>query len=113
MQRDIDRAAVISEAVRRMIDYFRPEQIYLFGSAARGDDRPSSDLDFLVVLHDNAPKEQLLGGVYHVLAGLGIAVDVVPFRRSDFEERKDWLMSLPAIALREGRLLYDARSKAA
>ena len=88
-QTTIQRQQVLEEAVRRLIDYFHPELIYLFGSAARGDARPSSDLDFLVVLSDSAPKEHLFGGVYQALGGLGIAVDVVPFRRSAFEERKN------------------------
>jgi hypothetical protein len=35
-------------------------------------------------------------------------VDIVPFRHSTFEKRAGWLMSLPAIALREGRLVYAA-----
>jgi uncharacterized protein len=108
-----DRQAVIREAIRRMVEYFRPERIYLFGSVARGDDRPSSDLDFLVVLPDDAPKEHLFGGIYPYLAGLGIAVDVVALRRSVFEARKGWLMSLPAVVLREGRLVYHAEPEAA
>ena len=40
-------------------------------------------------------------------------MDVIAFRRKDFEARRDWLMSLPAIALREGKVLYDAQAKAA
>jgi predicted nucleotidyltransferase len=108
-----DRHVVIEEAIRRMVAYFHPEEIYLFGSAARGDDRPWSDVDFLVVLPENAPKEHLFGGIYSELAGLGIAVDVVTFQRSAFEERKLWLMSLPAIVLREGKLVYNASPRAA
>lgn len=97
-----------------MVEYFKPEQIYLFGSAARQEDRPGSDLDFLVVLPDEASRELLTsGGEYERLSGIPIPVDVVPIRRRSFETRKDWLMSLPAIALREGRLVYDARRKAA
>jgi hypothetical protein len=37
-----------------------------------------------------------------------LPVDVVPFRHKTFDERARWLMSLPAIALREGKLEYDA-----
>ena len=75
-----DRRTVIEEAVRRMVAYFHPEEIYLFGSSARGEDRPSSDLDFLVVLSEDAPKEHVFGGVYGELSGLGIAIDVVLIR---------------------------------
>ena len=111
---EVDRTATVREVVRRLVDYFSPEQIYLFGSTARGEGRRDSDLDFLVVLPDTAPSHLLVSGKeYELFSGLRVAVDVVPWTRSRFEARKDWLMSLPAIALREGKLLYDARSQAA
>lgn len=98
------RKEIVREVVARLIDYYRPERIYLIGSTARGDDRPDSDLDFVVVLPDDAPREKVVGGQVHQrLRGIPASVDVVPFRRSTFEARASWLMSLPAIALREGK----------
>jgi predicted nucleotidyltransferase len=108
----MDRQEVMHEAVRRLVKYFQPERIYLYGSTARGEDRPDSDLDFLVVVPDDTPSRRFWE-VYKELAGLEIAVDVRPFRLRDFHARKDWLMSLPAIALREGKVVYDAHSEAA
>ncbi len=106
----MNRDELEREIVSRLVGYFQPERIYLFGSAARGEDRPGSDLDFLVVLPDESPRELLLSGrEYERLVGIPVSVDVVPIRRSTFEARKDWLMSLPAIALREGRIVYDAQ----
>ncbi len=46
------------------------------------------------------------GGIYQRLGSIPLAVDIVPFRRHTFDERSGWLMSLPAIALREGKLEY-------
>jgi predicted nucleotidyltransferase len=104
-----NRADTVSEVVKRLVEHYNPERIYLFGSSARGDARPDSDLDFLVVLPDDAPRESLFdGSVYERLWNIPLAVDVVPLRRRTFEERSHWLMSLPAIALREGTLEYEA-----
>lgn len=109
----MDRSAEIRDVVRRLVDHYRPERVYLVGSAARGDDGPESDLDFVVVLPDDAPREAVMGGgVYRALRGVPCSVDVVPFRRRAFEQRADWVMSLPAIALREGKLEYDASAAA-
>ena len=108
----MERQESMNEVVRRLVEFYRPEKIYLFGSAARGEDRPDSDLDFLVVVPDDQPSDRFWG-VYQKLCGIGISVDVVAFRHKDFEARRDWLMSLPAIALREGKVLYDAQAKAA
>ena len=102
------RDEAIREVVRRLVDYYQPEKIYLIGSSARGEARPDSDLDFIVVIEDDPPKWKLPGGgVRKHLRGIPFDIDVVPFTRRDFEHRSDWLMSLPAIALREGLLEYD------
>ena len=50
------RDYAIAEITRRLVEYFHPDRIYLFGSAARGDAGPDSDLDFCVVLPDDAPE---------------------------------------------------------
>ena len=112
---DMTREEAVAEITRRLVKHYQPERIYLFGSVARGDDTPDSDLDFLVVVPDDAPRELLRGGaVYHVLAGTGYPKDVIPWRQSDFDLRAAHVVaSLPATVLREGRLLYDARRRAA
>ena len=83
-------------------------RIYLFGSEARGDAGPDGDLDFLVVIPDDAPEEKLRSGAGRKAArGIGFAKDIVPWRRTDFEGRAAWVKaSLPATVIREGRLLY-------
>jgi predicted nucleotidyltransferase len=64
----VTRDDTVSEVVRRLVEHYRPERIYLIGSSARGDARPDSDLDFLVVLPEDAPREILFdGSVYERL----------------------------------------------
>ena len=50
MQVQLAKQEAIAEITRRLVEFYSPVRIYLFGSAARGDDGPDSDLDFLVVL---------------------------------------------------------------
>lgn len=93
----------------------RHGRIYLFGSAAKGEAGSDSDLDFLVVVPDETTAEKLRStGYYKHLDGVAAAFDVIPWRKSDFEGRAAWVRaSLPATVVREGRLLYDARTMAA
>ena len=108
------RDTAIAEITRRLVEYYHPQRIYLFGSVARGDDGPDSDLDFCVVLPDEAPKSLYLPGVHRSLWGVGTAADVVRWPATDFDARGAHVAaSLPATVLREGRLLYDARRVAA
>lgn len=108
------RDETIDEITRRLVEYFHPERIYLFGSAARGDYGPDSDLDFCIVLPDNAPKSLYRPQARKAIRGIGTAVDLIRLPASDFDSRgKHLAASLPASVLREGKLLYDARRNAA
>lgn len=108
------KAEAIPEITRRLVEYLQPERIYLFGSEARGDGGPDSDLDFLVVVADDAPAARLRpGSLESVLAGIRTAADVIPWGRSDFEGRAAYVVaSLPATVVREGLVLYDAGTMA-
>jgi predicted nucleotidyltransferase len=108
------REEAILRATEILARCYDPERIYLIGSSAREEAVPGSDLDFVVVLPDDAPRDSLWNGrVHQQLWEIPFAVDIIPFRRSTFDRRSAWLMSLPAIALREGRLVYAAGNRAA
>ena len=100
----------IREITRRLVEHFQPVRIYLFGSTARGEAGPDSDLDFCVVVPDDTPESKLrVGAIWEAVRGVGRANDVVPWRRTDFERRASMVTtSLPATIVREGRILYDA-----
>jgi len=108
------REEAIIEITRRLVEYFHPERIYLFGSVARGDDGPDSDLDFAVVLPDDAPQELYRPGVHEALWGVATAADVVRWPATRFNGLAQHARaSLPATIVREGRILYDGRRLAA
>ena len=111
MQAQLSKQQAIEEITRRLVEFYSPVRIYLFGSEARGDAGPDSDLDFLVVVPDDAPEDQLRPGAgRRAVRGTGFAKDIVPWRKTDFEDRAAWVRSsLPATVVREGRLLYEAQ----
>lgn len=104
------REEAIQEITRRLVEFYNPIRIYLFGSVARGDFNEDSDLDFLVVVPDDTEEEKLRpGAVVRAVPAVGFPKDIVPWRRTDFELRATWVKaSLPATVVREGRVLYDA-----
>jgi len=106
----VENERIIQEITRRLVDFYRPVRVYLFGFVARGDDGPDSDLDFCVVVPDNAPSEVFRAGAsLPALAGIHAAADIVPWRRTDFEQRAASVKaSLPATVIREGRVLYES-----
>ncbi len=99
----------LAELVRRLVEAYRPERIYLFGSVARGDAGPDSDYDIMLIVGDDASPERLRSRLaYQALRGTGTAADVVVWPRSSFERRTRVVASLPATVSREGKLLYAA-----
>jgi predicted nucleotidyltransferase len=101
--------ATLEEIVRRLVEAYDPERIYLFGSHARGEAGPDSDYDLLVIVPDDAPPEKRRSRLaYEVLRGTGVAVDVIVWARDYFERRRQVRASLSAIVEREGKLLHVA-----
>ena len=98
----------LAEIVRRLVVAYDPEEIYLFGSRARGDIGPDSDYDLLVVVPDSAPPRRRRSRLaYEALRGTGSASDVLVVTRGYFEERRHLKASLPGTVLREGKLVHD------
>ena len=108
-QEPFRRDARLDEVVRRLVEAYEPERIYVFGSKARGDDGPDSDYDLLVVVPDDTPPQRRRSRLaYEVLRGTGTAADVLVCTHSYFEPRRSLKASLPGTVLREGRLLHGA-----
>ena len=115
MEGAMTKQETIEEVTRRLVDFYHPVRIYLFGSEARGDAGPDSDLDFCVILPDDAPGSLYkAAGVHRNLWGVRASVDVVRLAQGDFERRAAHVVSsLPATVMREGRIVYESERRAA
>ena len=84
------------------------EQIYLFGSYARGTPRKDSDLDLYVVLKDDIQMRDLDAGLQIRMAidrKKAMPVDIIAKKKKDFLTRLDDI-TLERVVNREGILLY-------
>ena len=67
----------LSEIVGRIATEYGMLRVYLFGSRARGDNRPDSDYDFCVLTDDGCTLFTL-GGFYSDLRdAIGTEIDIV------------------------------------
>ena len=103
--------SVVQRMVRALVQALAPEQVVLFGSRARGDEREDSDFDLLVVqaepFGDGRSRHSEMVRGYKALAGMGVAKDILVFSRDEVEYWRDSLNHVVARALREGRVLYE------
>lgn len=102
-----------SEIVNRILGEMDAEKVILFGSRARGDDKPESDLDILIVR-----KQEFMGSknrweetikIRKALKDLKIPKDILLFSESEVDYWKDSLNHIIPACLKEGKVLY-ARS---
>jgi len=99
---------LIDELVKRMVEAVRPLRIILFGSAARGEMGPDSDIDLLVVMPEGIHRRRTAQIIYRNLRGLGFAKDVVVVTESDIEKYGENPSLIIYPALKQGKELYHA-----
>jgi predicted nucleotidyltransferase len=100
--------AILDEIVRRIVAVAHPERIILFGSAARGEASPDSDLDLLVI-KSGVPHRRRLAQQIHVgLFGIGVPVDIIVVTPEDVETFCNKPGSIIEPAIREGTEIYVA-----
>ena len=98
----------IEELVRRIVEGVHPQRIILFGSAARGDMRPDSDIDVLVVMPEGAHRRRTAQELHERLFGFPLPVDILVATPVDLEKHQDNLGLVYHRILREGREIYAA-----
>lgn len=98
---------VLAEIVRRLVEAFDPDRIYLFGSKARGNAGPDSDYDLMVVVRRSSePGYRLAQRAHSLLKGVRAAADILVWPAEAFDDRLHLRASLPSTIVREGRVLY-------
>src|SRR3990172_8501477 len=93
----------IDQVVQKIGKNLKPQKIILFGSYARGNPRPESDVDLLVVM--DAPKQSLdIRRHLGVMFGLDLVV-YTPKRLKERVDMGDWFLR---DVLKEGKVLYES-----
>ena len=98
---------ILDAIIHRIVEIAHPEKIILFGSAARGEMGPHSDVDLLVV-KEVADRRDLSVRIHRHLYGVEAAVDVIVVSPRDIERYGDSHALVIKPALREGRVVYAA-----
>jgi predicted nucleotidyltransferase len=104
---EVDLASLLDRVVKRIVQVADPERIVLFGSAARGELGPDSDIDLLVVKDGVFRRRSVASDIYRSLSGVGYPVDVVVVHVDDVRAFRHSVGSIIEPALREGRVVYE------
>jgi predicted nucleotidyltransferase len=99
-------AETLEEVVRRILAAGSPLRIVLFGARARGEARPESDLDVLIVEESSLPRYKRAARYLRALVGVFPAKDVVVWTPQEIEAWSRVPNAFVTTALREGKTLY-------
>ena len=98
---------LISTMTERIVRDFHPVQIILFGSHARGEAHPQSDVDLLVVFSELVDKRKTAVDIRRALADLPMAKDILVTTPEELARQRDQVGTIPRAAQREGEILYE------
>lgn len=101
------RDTMLDDITARLVRHIAPERLVLFGSRARGDHRPDSDYDILLVVGDDVDSEAARSEAYRAIRGCGRHADIVVSTATDHERRRHDVGTLEHAADVEGRVLYE------
>ncbi len=98
----------VPAVVDDIVQFCRPYCVILFGSVARGDEGPDSDLDFLVILDhlEEARCVELMGKIRGAISA-PVPTDVFVTDVHEFTQRKDIPNSMHYWPAREGEVVYE------
>jgi predicted nucleotidyltransferase len=99
---------LLEAIVSRVVEVAHPDRIILFGSAARGDMGPDSDVDLLVIKSGVPHRGRLAQAIYLALFGIPIGIDVIVVTPEDVERYGHKPGTILQPALSEGREIYAA-----
>jgi predicted nucleotidyltransferase len=101
-----DHRSAIDSITAQLIEKYQPEKIILFGSAARGDATPGSDVDLLIIKRDTPHYSADRIMELSRLIERDVPVDFLVYRPEEFENRLKMGDPFIELVMKEGRVLY-------
>lgn len=95
----------------KLIDYYSPQKIFLFGSQAREDANENSDIDFLVIKESDEPRHKRALNFRKELRGRNFyPIDILVYTPGEFENECNIKGTISYQVIKEGKLLYGSES---
>ena len=98
---------LIDDVVRRIVERFHPKRIVLFGSQARGEAGPESDIDLFIEMESDLPPIDRMVEVAKLFDTRRWGLDVAVYTPAEVEAHRGRISNLLAYVEAEGKVLYE------
>ena len=82
------------------------KRVIMFGSYARGDAQPDSDVDLLIIAESDLPRFKRTRELYKLFHPYPFGMDIIFYTPQEIEKGKKSSLSFISTVLREGKTLY-------
>lgn len=97
--------------LKKIVSFYDPQIVYLFGSQARNDANKDSDIDLLIIEETDKPKrlralefrKELRGNNYY-------PVDILVYTPQEFKDEYQIRGTIAYHIKEEGKILYEQKS---
>ncbi len=99
--------ATIQAIVARIAEAVHPQRVILFGSWARNEQGPHSDIDLIVIQESTLSPIQRYAQIRRLFWGMGLPMDILVYTPEEFDRYRSVPGSFAHTVTREGKVLYE------
>lgn len=106
---EVIQDATINGIVKTIAEHFHPRRIVLFGSYARGNPTPDSDIDILIEMETNLPRHKRSVSMRLLFRPMPCAVDFLVYTPAEIAKWMGTPNHVITEAFTRGKVLYERR----
>ena len=97
-----------AQIVRKIVSSYKPLKVFLFGSVARGKQRPDSDIDLLIIKDTPLNKPHRIKEVFQAVRGIArtYPLDPIVYTPQEIQARIDLGDQFITSIFSEGKLMH-------
>ena len=91
---DVNILDIVKEYIQEISKYYKVQEVYLFGSYAKGTNNEDSDIDVAIIINSNENTFDLLVELVMYTENIDLRIEPHPIKGKDFEEGNPFVQEI-------------------